>query len=169
MSATEATDEQFREFVREHSRRLLHIAELLTGDVHRAEDLVQTALARAYPRWGRIRPEDAFAYVRASVVNASRDWWRRGSWREGSPETRDRADGVDVAAEHAQRDAVLRELAALTRKERAVIVLRFYEDLSEAAVADQLGIAPGTVKSTTARALAKLRCAPTFNPRPQEA
>lgn len=162
-------EEDFREFVRDSSRRLLHIAELLTGDLHRAEDLVQTALARAYPRWSRIRREDAFAYVRACMVNASRDWWRRGSWREGPPEVQDRASGHDPIASHAERDAVLRELASLTRRERAVIVLRFYEDLTEAAVADQLGIAVGTVKSTTARALSKLRQSPTLDPRLLEA
>lgn len=155
-----STDDDFCEFVAQHSRRLLHLAELLTGDAGRAEDLVQTALSRAYPRWSRIRRADAFAYVRASVVNASRDWWRRGNWREQFGEVPETPGRRDAAAEHAERDLVLRELAMLTKRERAVVVLRFYEDMTEAQIAAELRMAVGTVKSTTARALGKLRTAP---------
>ncbi len=149
-------DEQFSAFVAARSTRLLHAADLLTGDRARAEDLLQGALARAYQRWGRL--DEPEAYVRKAMLHAYLDWWRRRRWRElpeGSagpgPATGDPADDV------VRRDAVLRALGALTKKERAVVVLRFWCDLSEQQIADELGIAVGTVKSTASRALTRLR------------
>jgi RNA polymerase sigma-70 factor (sigma-E family) len=154
-------DEGFAEFATANARRLRHIARLLTGDPDRAEDLVQTALARVYLRWDRIRADDPMAYVRRVLVTAHTDWWRR-RWRYELPAERvpDRPAGGDLAAEHADREQLGRALAALTARERAVVVLRFYADLGERETAHALGVAPGTVKSTCARALAKLRLSP---------
>lgn len=151
-------DEDFTAFVARTSPRLLHSGDLLTGDRTRAEDLLQNALARAYLRWPSIRDGNPEAYVRKAMLNGYLDWWRRRRWRELPPEAagagpllEDLADGV------ARRDAVLQALAVLTRRERAVVVLRYWHDLSEAQIAEELGVAPGTVKSTSARALARLR------------
>jgi RNA polymerase sigma-70 factor (sigma-E family) len=154
-------DAHFSAFVAAQSGRLVHLAELLCGDRHRAEDLVQSALIRTYMRWDRIEGDDPFGYVRQAVVNANRDWWRRKQWREVAagdlpepPPTSDFAGHVD------HRASVLRALSTLTRKERNVVVLRFYEDLDEQGTAQVLDMARGTVKSTCARALRKLRLSP---------
>lgn len=148
----------FEVFVAAASGRLLHAGDLLTGDRARAEDLVQLALARAFLRWGSIRDGNPEAYVRRTMVNAYLDWWRRLRWRELPQEAAGQGPSVhDPAADVARRDAVQRALRVLTRRERAVIVLRYWFDLSEAQIAAELGIAPGTVKSTAARALTRLR------------
>jgi RNA polymerase sigma-70 factor (sigma-E family) len=137
---------------------MLRLAELLTGDRGRAEDLAQDGYAKAYAAWARIRGGDPQAYVRRCIVNANTDWWRRRTWREQPrPLVPDQQERADMTALHAARDVVLRALARLTARERAVIALRFYLDLTEFQIASELGIAPGTVKSTVARALAKLR------------
>ena len=96
--------------------------------------------------------------MRRCIVNANTDWWRRRSWRE-QPRSLvpDQPERTDMTTLHAARDVVLRALARLTTRECAVIALRFYLDLTEYQIAHELGIAPGTVKSTVARALAKLR------------
>ena len=131
----------FDDFVVGSSGRLLRVAQLLTGDRGRAEDLVQDAYARAFLRWDKIRADDPWAYVRRCVVNGYTDWWRRRPWREQpyadlSPWSRPvcptRCGGLA-----ADRDALSLALAQLTRRERAVVVLRFYADLSE--VADRRG------------------------------
>ena len=153
-------EQAFTEFVAARSRHLLQTAYLLTGDRHRAEDLLQTALTRAYLRWDRIVSEDPEGYVRRTLANAHIDWWRRKPWREEStaemPEMPD-ARGVDAATAYDVRDAVLQALAGLSRRQRAVVVLRYYEDLSEAEIAHALGCSTGTVKSAASRAMAKLR------------
>jgi RNA polymerase sigma-70 factor (sigma-E family) len=122
---------------------------------------VQTALARAYLRWDRIRADDPTAYVRRVLFTAHADWWRR-KWRHEYPtgELPEQVAPGDHADEHAERDRLRLALAALTPRERAVVVLRFYEDLSERETAAALGIAVGTVKSSCARALTKLRTSP---------
>ncbi|WP_354642735.1 SigE family RNA polymerase sigma factor [Kitasatospora camelliae] len=154
-------DEDFTAFVTTKGRQLVRLAELLTGDPHRADDLVQSALERAYPRWHRIAKDDPTAYVRRIVVNQHRDWWRRLRNREVPTDAApDRVDPVDQVDRYAQRALVLGALARLTVRERTVVVLRYYEDLSEARIAAELHIAPGTVKSTLSRALAKLRTFP---------
>lgn len=159
-AAERTAEEEFTEFVEGASRRLLHAADLLTGDRARAEDLVQNALARTYARWSHVRAGNPEAYVRRAMLNGYLDWWRRLRWRElplvedaggAAPELGDHA--VDVA----RRDAVQRALAGLTRRERAVVVLRYWFDLSELQIAEELHIAPGTVKSTANRALHRLR------------
>ncbi len=147
---------EFDEFAAAAWPRLRRSAYLLTGDHHLAEDLAQTALVRTYAGWRRVRRDDAYAYARRTLVNLNIDRLRRrrvvevaeeAGWGVADP-TRPGSD---------DRDQVVRLLAGLTVKERRVVVLRHYFDLSEADVAAELGIAPGTVKSTLARALAKLR------------
>lgn len=151
----------FEAFAAANARRLRHAARLLTGDPQRAEDLLQTALARTYLRWDRIRADDPMAYVRRVLFSAHADWWRR-AWHAEQPtaEPPDRPAAGDHAAEAAERDTLRAALATLSPRERAVVVLRYYEDLGERQTADALGIAVGTVKSTCHRALAKLRVAP---------
>jgi RNA polymerase sigma-70 factor (sigma-E family) len=157
----------FTEFVRAASGQLLHAAWLLTGDRHRAEDLVQTALARLYVAWPRVRREDAVAYARRVLVNLHTDWWRRRPWRERpTDQLPDRPGRDDAAVRTDQRDALVRALARLGRRERAVVVLRYYVDLGEAEVADLLGISTGGVKSAASRALAKLRVSAELSDRP---
>jgi RNA polymerase sigma-70 factor (sigma-E family) len=161
MRASSSVDDEFTMFVTANYRRLLHVADLIAGDGGRAEDLLQTVLTRTYLRWTKVRQDNPMGYVRAGLVNARTDWLRRGLGRERPTET---MPVVEAAPDHSEqvvgRDAVLRALAVLTRRERAVIVLRYYEDLSEAEIARILDVAPGTVKSTCARALLKLRVSP---------
>jgi RNA polymerase sigma-70 factor (sigma-E family) len=153
-----AEQADFSAFVAAQSARLVHLAELLCSDRHRAEDLVQSALIRAYLRWDRIEGDDPFSYVRQAVVNANRDWWRRRQWREvATAEPPEPPPVTDFAGHVDHRAAVLRALSMLTRNERSVVVLRYYEDLDEQSTAEVLGMARGTVKSTCARALRKLR------------
>lgn len=152
-------DAEFDEFVGAVWPRLRWTAYLLTGDHHLAEDLAQTALARTYAAWPRVRRADALAYVRRVLVNLNTDRLRRRRYREvGDAALEHRAD-VDRTATTDDRDEIVRLLAGLTERERLVVVLRHYYDLSEADVAHELGIAPGTVKSTLSRALRKLRVA----------
>lgn len=147
----------FEEFVAVRGSALQRTAYLLTGDWALAEDLLQTALARAYPRWGRIVRDDAEAYVRKVLVNTWSSWWRR-KWRSETPTGRlPEYAAVDVYADVDRRQAVHVALAALPPRQRAVVVLRFHEDMTETQVASLLGISVGTVKSQTAKALATLR------------
>ena len=162
-------DEGFTAFVHQNHRRLLHTAELLTGDRGRAEDLLQTVLVRAYQRWGRIAQDNPVGYVRAGLVNAHADWWRRrSSWERPVAEAGEHLAVVDPAGGIAGRQAVLAALAPLTRRERTVIVLRFYEDLTVPEIAETLRIPAGTVKSTCSRALAKLRLSPELADLPED-
>jgi RNA polymerase sigma-70 factor (sigma-E family) len=153
-----ATGADFEEFVAGTSGRLLLVARLLTGDWYRGEDLVQEAYARMFLRWQRGHVDDPFAYVRRIVINANSDWWRRRPWRESaSPQVTDRPDPADHPTAVDTHVALVAALRELTARERTVIVLRYYEGLSEATIADTLGLARGTVKSTAHRALTKLR------------
>lgn len=155
--------ETFEEFVRACTHRLFGAACLLaSGDRARAEDLVAETLARVYLAWPRLRHGDAYGYARRTLVNLHTDWWR-GRLRRREVITDhppDRAGAGDPAGEVARRDGVTRSLARLTRRERAVVVLRYFLDLTEQQTAAELGISVGTVKSANARALAKLRVAP---------
>jgi RNA polymerase sigma-70 factor (sigma-E family) len=151
---------EFVAFVQASTARLFRLAYLLTGDQHRAEDLTQDALARTYGAWRRVVREDAHSYARRILVNLHTDWWRVGRWREQSAdEPVEPAPAPDPAAGVVRRDSVTRALRTLTRRERAVVVLRYYADLSEVDIAHELNISVGTVKSTAARALRKLRVA----------
>jgi RNA polymerase sigma-70 factor (sigma-E family) len=153
----------FEEFVGARGQALLRFAFMLCGDRHRAEDLVQSVLAKAYGRWVRIsamqRPE---AYLKAVLVNEHLRWWRRRSSGEvpvASPADPDMAAGGDAAVQHASRDAAWALLGRLPRRQRAVLVLRYYEDLSDAEIATVLGCGQATVRSQATRALAALRAA----------
>ena len=149
----------FDEFVAARSSRLLRTAYLLTRDHALAEDLLQTALAKAWFAWARIEGEPE-PYVRKVLVNTFASWWRRKWNGEHSyAEPPERGDtGSDDAVD--QRQDLWAAMGRLPRRQRAVIVLRFVEDLSEAETARLLGISPGTVKSQTSRALANLRIDP---------
>jgi RNA polymerase sigma-70 factor (sigma-E family) len=149
----------FDELVASSERRLLRLALMLSGGVHSAEDLVQTVLARAHGRWDRISVLDKpDAYLSKMVVNEFLSWRRRLKNQElplaDLPEA---AAGEDISARHAQRDAAWRLLADLPRQQRAVLVLRFYEDLPDAEIAAILGCSPVTVRSNASRGLATLR------------
>ncbi len=148
-----AEAEEFAEFVAARSGALLRTAYLLTGDHHEAEDLVQTALIKVVPRWGRLREPEP--YVRRVLVNESISRWRRRRWRETTvPEVHD----VVVPGHDVDQQLVLRQaLGRLAPRQRAVIVLRYFDDLTEAQAAETLGISVGTVKSQTRDALARLR------------
>ncbi len=147
----------FDAFVVARSESLLRTAYLLTSDHGLAEDLLQTALAKAWRAWRRIddRPEP---YVRKILVNTYASWWRR-RWNGERPTAElpeSEGSEVDVAARTDLWAAVVR----LPKRQRAVVVLRFYEDLSEAQTAAVLGVAAGTVKSQTSKALRSLRIDP---------
>jgi RNA polymerase sigma-70 factor (sigma-E family) len=150
-------DEDFVEFAQASSPRLLHAAYLLVGDRDKAEDATQTALVRTYAAWSRVRQEDAFAYARRVLVNHVTDRWRRKLREYATSVLPDQAASADVAEEVAQRQWIVSALATLTVRERAVIIMRYFFDLPETAVASELRITIGTVKSTSSRALAKLR------------
>jgi RNA polymerase sigma-70 factor (sigma-E family) len=156
-----ADDSSFEEFVAATSGRLFTMARLLTGgDRAAAEDLLQGAFERAYRHWRRIcRRDDPERYVRRILVNASVDRWRRLRRHPEAPLGTGGAEpaGADQTALLADRDLLLRALAALPARQRAVLVLRYFEDLSEAQTATVLGCSVGTVKSQAARALARLR------------
>ena len=155
-------DDEFAAFVRGAQRRLVRYADMLCGDRGRAEDLVQHAFLKTYLAWRRVASGNPEAYARAVVSHAYIDWWRRRSWRETpSGELPEPATPqVDHADTLARRDVVMRALSQLNRRERAMVSLRHLYDLSEAEVARELGCPIGTVKSGTARALAKLRADP---------
>jgi RNA polymerase sigma-70 factor (sigma-E family) len=149
----------FREFVATRSRALLRTAWLLTGDWALAQDLVQTALARSWPAWDRIRRSDEpEVYVRKVLVTTYATWWRR-RWRGEAPHgvLPERVADSDAFDEADRRAVVASALAGLTRGQRAVIVLRYFDDLTEAQTAAALGCSIGTVKSQHSRALAVLR------------
>jgi RNA polymerase sigma-70 factor (sigma-E family) len=151
--------EGFTEFVAVSAAPLLRAAWLLTGDLGRAEDLLQTALAKAWRRWssGAVA-DDPRAYVRRVIFTTYVSWWRlRGRGEVPSASPPDRAGPGDLAADLANRDALERALARLSRQQRAVVVLRYAEDLSVQRTAELLGCSVGTVKVQAARALATLR------------
>jgi RNA polymerase sigma-70 factor (sigma-E family) len=153
----------FAEFVAARSSALLRSAWLLTGDQHMAEDLLQTALAASWRRWsGLASGGDPEWYVRRVLVNTYLSWRRRRWWREQpSALLPDRPSAEhDQAMAAADRDAVRRALARLTRQQRAVVVLRYAEDLSVVETAQLLGCSPNTVKVQASRALAVLRTDP---------
>ena len=149
--------DEFEEFVRGRGQALQRTAYLLTGDWALAEDLVQTALVRSWPAWGRIRHADPEGYVRKVLVNTHASWWRR-RWR-GEVPTQELPDaaGSDGHGGVHERPVLRAALLRLLPRQRAVVVLRFWEDLSEAATAELLDVHVGTVKSTTSKALARLR------------
>ncbi len=163
-AVAEERDAAFARYVASRQHALLRTAVLLTGDLHSAEDLLQTALSRLYLAWHRVEREAALdAYVRRIMINQHTSWWRR-AWRHREvtvdpadlfPTQRNASPGV--ADEVVGRAALWRVVQLLPPRQRATVVLRFYEDLSEAQTAEVLGCSVGTVKAATSRALARLR------------
>jgi RNA polymerase sigma-70 factor (sigma-E family) len=149
----------YAHFVRTRTHALLRSAYLLTGDQHLAEDLVQEALARTHRAWLRLeRPENAEAYARKVMYHAQVSLWRRPKVAEVLPgEITEGPPGDDLAEAAVQRLALRRALLSLSAKQRAVVVLRYFEDHTEAEAAQLLGISVSTVKTQTARALERLR------------
>ena len=142
------------EYIGARRAALVRTAYLLTGNAEDAEDLVQTALIKAVPKWGRIA-DNPEPYVRSILARESVNRWRRRRWREvGTDALPERAaDAPDLAGRLALRAA----LGELAPRQRAVVVLRYYEDMTEQQTADALGISLGTVKSQCRDALARLR------------
>jgi RNA polymerase sigma-70 factor (sigma-E family) len=152
-----AVDAAYAEFVTARWAALFRTAYLLTGQHPDAEDLLQTALAKTYLSWDRIRDREALdGYVRRIMVNTQTSFWRRKR-PEALYDEVPESPGRDRHADSDLHDALWTALAGLPPKQRAAVVLRYYEDLSEAETAHVLGVSVGTVKSTTSRALAKLR------------
>ena len=157
----------FRDFVAGRSPALLRTAWMLTGDAQLAEDLLQTALARTWPHWSRIESGNPEAYVRRVMVRTYGSWWRRRAWRGETPvATLPEPTGPAAATGRTDAYRAVDDRAALTaalthlpRRQRQVVVLRYYDDLSERDVATMLGCSAGTVKSQAAKGLAKLRAA----------
>ncbi len=153
-----ASEDEFAEFAAAALPGLLRFGHVLTGNAAAAEDLVQTALGRSLRAWRLRRIDDPRAFVRKVMVNSYASWHRRYGGREwtvtepggGSAATEDCARRVD------HRDAVWRALQVLPPRQRAVIVLRYYEDLTETEIAAVMGVSAGTVRSQSARALRRL-------------
>lgn len=153
----------FDAFVLGRADRLLRIAYLLTHDHALAEDLLQTALAKAWTAWRRI-DADPEPYVRKILVNTYAGWWRR-KWTGERPTAVLPEPAVpDRMDDHAERRDLWTALGRLPRRQQAAVVLRYYEGLSEAETAEVLGCSVGTVKSSTSRALARLRIDPALAP-----
>ncbi|RMB62042.1 SigE family RNA polymerase sigma factor [Tessaracoccus antarcticus] len=147
----------FEQFVAERGRGLLRAAWLLTGDHHHAEDLVQTALAKTWGRYAAMSNDHKFeAYVRTTIYRTYVSWWRRMSWRSERPHD-DVPDTEAAGGADALRVDLLRALDGLPRMQRAVLTLRFVDDMPTAEVAHVLGIPEGTVKSHSHRGCAALR------------
>jgi RNA polymerase sigma-70 factor (sigma-E family) len=149
----------FDEFVAARSRSLLRTAYLLTRDHALAEDLLQTALAKAWFAWKRIdgQPEP---YVRKILVNTYASWWRR-KWNAELPaDTLPEPRGETAVDDTSEPTDLWTAMGRLPRRMRAVVVLRYFEDLTEVQTAELLGCSVGTVKSQTSKALAKLRIDP---------
>ncbi|MEV8513244.1 SigE family RNA polymerase sigma factor [Dactylosporangium sp. NPDC051484] len=151
-------EEDFREFVALRSKALLRTAYLLAGDWATAEDLLQIALTKTFLAWKRLGHIEAVEpYARRVLVNTSTSWWRRRWHGERPTEVLPEGAAADQIEESLERDAMWRHVRALPNRQRAVLVLRYYEDQSEADTARLLGVSVGTVKSQTSRALATLR------------
>ena len=147
-------DQEFVDFVRGASPRLLKAAWFICGDPVQAEELVQAALERVYLRWGHVRETSPLAYTRKILLNLHIDQQRRSA-REVSMASPPERSARDVGPEDS--DSVVRLLRQLPLRERQVVVLRYYVGISEAETADTLNVSTGTVKSSASRGLAKLR------------
>src|SRR5919112_3187241 len=154
-----ARDADFAAYLHARQASLLRTAYLLSGDRHTAEDLTQTAFAKLYLAWDRVRDHGSMdGYLRRILVNENNSLWRRG-WKKREHATDELPEPVPHVDQHDDgRSGALWDLVqTLPKKARAVLVLRYYEELSEAETAEVLGISVGTVKSQTSRALAALR------------
>ena len=153
-----ADEDAFRAFVASRTPALLRSAYLLVGDHGQAEDLVQTALVKTYLAWSRIREPGAVeSYVRRTMATTATSWWRGRRFRERVVETLPETAATDDLDPSLERDRLWSHLRQLPPRQRAVLVLRYYEGLSEAEIADSLGVSKGTVKSQNSKAMATLR------------
>lgn len=155
----------FREFVVGRSPSLLRTAWMLTGDASSAEDLLQTALTRTWPHWARVQQGQPEAYVRQVMVRTNASWKARFWTREKPTDLAAASDGIptlsyadgDRSGQVTDRMVLVEALAALPVRQRQSVVLRYFDDLSVEAVAEIMGCSAGTVKSQTAKGLARLR------------
>lgn len=148
-------DAAFTEFLHARQAALLRVAWLLTGNLAEAEDVLQTSLAKLYLAWDRA--EDPHAFLRRVMTNETTSLWRR-AWRRREVSSSELPDGlVDSPSYDDTQRRVWELVQGLPPKARAVVVLRYYEGLSETEIAETLHISPGTVKSQASRALASLR------------
>ena len=152
-------DSEYAEFVRARGTALLRTAHLLTANPAHAEDLLQISLTKTYLSWNRLRdPAAAEAYTRRVLANAAISWWRQKRNRLEQPTEFLPDPGVEhPAAALAEREVLISALRTLSPQQRAVLVLRYYEDQSEAQIAATLGLSAGSVKSHASRGLAKLK------------
>jgi len=160
-------DEQFREFMRGRWPAMVRLAYGLTGDLGHAEDVAQAAFARAYASWGRVQASgDPDAYVRRIVINCNNTRFRKRRVTERLTDAVPEPAGSSIPAPGdalGDSDALMRALRALSPRQRAVVVLRFWLDMSEAETAAALNCSVGTVKSQASRALATLRARAELN------
>jgi RNA polymerase sigma-70 factor (sigma-E family) len=151
-------DPRFRDYVTTRRRSLLRTAYLLTGNRADAEDLVQAALAKTYLAWDRIEDRGALdGYVRRAMINTHISWWRRRRLEEYPTDIIPDQAVADPAGTSDLYDTVRRAVDRLPQRMRTAVVLRYFEDMTEAEIASALGVSLGTVKSTVSRAVAKLR------------
>lgn len=158
---TAAKDAEFSAWMTARQPALLRTAYLLTGDHHSAEDLVQLTLAKVYLSWDKVQKREVIdGYARRILINENNSIWRR-AWKKRELSTDQVPERVPFhdSYDEGQGSALWDFVQTLPKKQRAVIVLRYYEQLSEAEIADVLGISTGTVKSQASRALATLRAA----------
>ncbi len=148
-------DAEFTAFVEESTPRLVRLGVGLTGSGEAARELVQASLVKTYVAWPRIRHDQAYAYTRRIMANERVDAWRSTRKEAVSGELPERPSSPTTRTE--DHDQLVRLLGTLPARQRAVVVLRFYDDLSEAQVAEVLGISVGAVKSAASRGLASLR------------
>nr|WP_084337253.1 SigE family RNA polymerase sigma factor [Actinomadura oligospora] len=155
---TSTRHEEFRAYVAERGPVMLRAAMRLTGDRAEAEDLLQAALAKTYLAWDRIHDRAAVdGYVRRAMVNTQISWWRRRKFEVYPTDELPDRPVDDHTGRSEMQDALGRALGRLPARQRAAVVLRYYEDMPETEIAEILGISVGTVKSTVSRAMAKLR------------
>ena len=155
---TDQRDAEFTDFVADHGGRLLRTACLVTGDAHLGEDLLQTTLAKAYGAWDRVRRADhPVAYVRRLMINAHLSWVRRLTNTEQVLETFPELGSGDLQAAHAESDEMRQALQRLSTRVRTALVLRYFDDLTEAETAQLMGCSRSTVNNHVSRGLAALR------------
>jgi RNA polymerase sigma-70 factor (sigma-E family) len=150
---------EFEEYVSARGQELVRLGFTVSGDYQRAEDLAEIALMRAFRSWRKVRKaDDPHHYVRRILINEYLSMTRRRSFSEAPMADLDPPRTVpDHAADIANSDDLWRALAALTARERVVLVLRYYQDLDDQTIADMLGIKPSSVRATASRAVAALR------------
>jgi RNA polymerase sigma-70 factor (sigma-E family) len=160
MPGDDGVEESFSAFVRAGGERHLRVAVLLTGDWHAAEDLVQASLVKLYRAWPGIDQVggDPDAYLRRIMINTQRSWWR-ARWRREAPVAvlPDSPGPGEDSDQRALAMSIRQALQRLSPRQRAVLVLRYYEDRPEAEIASLLGCSPGTVKAHAHRGLRALR------------